>query len=36
LIIFIPKGDEDDSTANPSFYDETFNYLKGIGLKEVI
>ena len=36
VIIFIPKGNENDSTANPSFYDETYDYLKEIGLKEII
>ncbi len=36
FIIFIPNGNEMDSTANPSFYDETYDYLKEIGLKEII
>ena len=36
VIIFIPKGDENDSTRKPSFYDETYEYLKGIGLKEIV
>jgi hypothetical protein len=36
LIIFIPNGDRIDSTRNPAFYDETYEYLKDIGLKEII
>ena len=36
VIIFIPKGDENDSTRKPSFYDETYEYLKEIGLKEIV
>ena len=36
FIIFIPNGNEMDSTANPSFYDETYDYLKEMGLKEII
>lgn len=36
LIIFIPKGDKDDQTRKPQFYDETYEYLKEIGLKEII
>ena len=35
FIIFIPNGDEIDSTANPSFYNGTYEYLKEIGLKEL-
>ena len=36
LIIFIPKGDENDLTRKPCFYDGIYEYLKKIGLKEVI
>ena len=36
VIIFIPKGDKNDSTRKPSFYDETYEYLKEIGLKEIV
>jgi hypothetical protein len=35
LIIFIPNGDETDPTRKPEFYDETYEYLKSIGLKEI-
>jgi hypothetical protein len=36
VIIFIPNGDENDFTRKPSFYDETYEYLKEIGLKEIV
>jgi hypothetical protein len=36
LVVFIPKGDENDPTRKPLFYDETYEYLKQLGLKEVI
>lgn len=32
MIIVIPEGDKDDPTRPPHFYDETFQYLKNIGL----
>lgn len=35
MIIFIPKGSEDDKTRLPEFYDETFEYLKQIGIEEI-
>lgn len=35
MIIFVPKGDTNDPTRLPKFYDSTFNYLKEIGLKEI-
>jgi len=35
LIIFIPKGDINDPTRLPEFYDKTYEYLKEIGLKEI-
>jgi DUF2075 family protein len=33
MIIFVPPGDRDDATRPPAFYDETFMYLKGVGLE---
>jgi len=36
LIIFIPKGDKTDLTRDPGFYDETYRYLKDIGVKEIV
>ncbi len=36
IIIFVPKGDQSDATRNPLFYDETYSYLKKVGMKEII
>jgi hypothetical protein len=33
MIIFIPLGDKEDPTRQPSFYSHTYNYLQKIGLK---
>lgn len=33
MVIVIPKGDEEDPTRLPEFYDDTFQYLKSIGIK---
>jgi len=35
LVIFIPRGYANDPTRLPSFYDETYRYLKAIGLREI-
>ncbi len=35
MIIFIPRGDTNDKTRCPEFYDETFEYLKQIGIEEL-
>lgn len=32
MVLFVPRGDPDDTTRKPAFYDETFNYLMAIGL----
>lgn len=31
MVIVVPPGDAEDPTRPPTFYDETFNYLKNIG-----
>jgi hypothetical protein len=36
MITFIPKGDNTVPTRIPAFYEETNEYLKAVGLKEVI
>lgn len=36
LVIFIPPGDENDITMQPDFYDGIYNYLKHIGIKEIL
>lgn len=35
VIIFVPEGDEHDETRHNAFYDETYNYLKKLGLNEL-
>lgn len=35
FIIFVPYGDEKDKTRKPEFYDNIYNYLKEIGIREV-
>lgn len=35
LLIFVPKGDENDWTMKPEFYDGIYKYLKEIGLEEI-
>ncbi len=35
MVIFIPKGDGNDHTRLPEYYDETFKYLNQIGIKEI-
>jgi len=35
MVIVVPPGDKDDPTRAPSFYDPTYQYLKGIGFGEI-
>ncbi|MBT3871192.1 MAG: DUF2075 domain-containing protein [Flavobacteriaceae bacterium] len=35
MVIFIPQGSNKDITRPSIFYDETFNYLKQIGIEEI-
>jgi len=35
MVIMVPPGDREDPTRDPSFYDPTYEYLKGIGFTEV-
>lgn len=35
MVIFIPQGEETDITRSASYYDETYHYLKSIGIKEL-
>ncbi len=35
MVIFIPEGSAEDKTRQPKFYDETYNYLKEIGIEEI-
>lgn len=36
MVIFIPRGDATDATRPPSFYDETFAFLRKCGLPNVV
>lgn len=35
MIIFIPEGDVNDKTRLPKYYDQTYKFLKSIGIDEV-
>ncbi|MEP7311500.1 MAG: DUF2075 domain-containing protein [Pseudomonadota bacterium] len=35
MAIFVPRGDEEDATRSPAYYDRTFAYLKDLGLAEI-
>ena len=35
FIIYVPFGSGEDVTRKPCFYDQTYNYLKQIGIKEI-
>jgi hypothetical protein len=35
MVLFVPPGDPSDPTRLPAFYDETFEYLAGVGLPTV-
>jgi hypothetical protein len=32
MVIFVPKGDSNDPTRMPEFYDSTYGYLRGLGI----
>ena len=34
-IIYVPKGNSDDATRKPKYYDQTYDYLKKIGIREI-
>jgi len=35
MVLFVPKGRKSDGTIVPEFYDETYNYLRSLGLPEL-
>lgn len=35
MIICVPEGNTQDDTRKPKYYDETFEYLKGLGIPEI-
>lgn len=36
MIIFIPRGDLTDQTRTEKYYDGTYQYLKSLGISELI
>lgn len=36
IVIFVPKGDIEDNTRLPDYYDSTYEYFKKIGLEELV
>jgi DUF2075 family protein len=35
MVIVVPEGNNEDHTRKPEFYNATYNYLKGIGIKTI-
>jgi len=35
MVIFVPPGDESDPTRTPALYNDTYDYLTGLGVTEV-
>lgn len=35
MVLYIPKGSDEDETRQPIFYDETYNYLTSLGIEEL-
>ena len=35
MVIFVPPGESSDSTRSPAFYDQTFAYLRSVGIPEI-
>jgi hypothetical protein len=35
MVIVVPEGDAEDSTRNPCFYNDTFEYLLSIGFEVI-
>jgi len=36
LVIFVPKGDEEDGTRTPEQYDIIYSYLRQVGIEELL
>lgn len=36
MVVFVPPGSSDDPTRPPQFYDATFQYLKHVGIPELV
>jgi hypothetical protein len=35
MVVFVPRGDSNDPTRSPAFFDSTFNYLRNLGISEI-
>ena len=35
FVIFVPRGDDSDTTRQSRFYDELWKYLKSVGIEEL-
>jgi len=35
MIIVVPEGDDEDSTRKTEYYNDTFEYLKSLGMIEI-
>lgn len=35
MVIFIPEGSDADNTRKREYYDGTYNYLRGLGIREI-
>ncbi len=35
MVIVVPRGEPDDPTRDPAFYDGTYRYLRSIGIPEL-
>jgi hypothetical protein len=35
MVVFVPPGDPSDPTRAPSFYDDTYQYLIGLGVADI-
>ena len=36
MVIVVPEGDEEDATRKPEYYEETFEYLRRMGIETFI
>ena len=35
MVVFVPPGDESDPTRVPTFYNDTYDYLCGLGVADL-
>ena len=36
MVLFVPKGDDDDATRPRNYYDSTYRYLRDLGMQELV